>query len=313
MKTVVRILLALAIATLACSAFAEEKCTTWHPGAAPFAKSEAEAMKKLPWELQLWVSLAKVTAEEAVLIEKHIRAHPEGDVPLATIVKGQHFDWMASGEVKRPLISNLCFDPAYAEKNRDGKPVAYTALVGPQWTVQLPTRMLLITRPNRCYNWAGKWLPKPVAPPTKVAEECRTVEYTVLRGDKVRFAVLARKRLPASACWQLCDGDTCSAPPSPCDEPCDWFGPKSVIPTGFEPLHSGWYVAMAPRQSLRFPREVTSEYIALCVEREGLGESDSWIIQPSAWVGGVIKVIVPYGGQPWPAWGQVDMSRWRKP
>ncbi|MFI5260423.1 MAG: hypothetical protein ACHQU0_01340 [Candidatus Paceibacteria bacterium] len=131
---------------------------------------------------------------------------------------------------------------------------------------------------------------------------CATVHYTVAPGDEVRFAVLARKRLQASACWQLCDGDVCSAPPAPCDE-CDWTNPEEVIPDGFEPLHTGRYVAEASKQTLRYPIEVEANYIALCLTREGPGQSDSWIIQPAAWQGRAVHVVsVPYGGQEWPTW-----------
>lgn len=163
-----------------------------------------------------------------------------------------------------------------------------------------------------CGNVVGKrYVPRHVAtsvPPSS----CATVAFAVKPGEEVRFSVLAQRRLPASACWQLCDGNACSALPSPCDV-CDWIGPKSVIPAGFEPLHTGRYTAHAERQTLRFPREVEANYVALCVTSDKLGESDSWIVQPSAWRG-VSIVSIPYGGQQWPAWGKdkVDMSRWKK-
>ena len=111
---------------------------------------------------------------------------------------------------------------------------------------------------------------------------CATEKYSVEPGDEVRFVVAARELLPASACWQLCDGDTCSALPSPCDEPCGWAYPESIVPAGFVPQHSGKYVAKHAKQSLRFPKEVKNNYIALCVTRAGLGQSDSWIVPPKA-------------------------------
>lgn len=137
---------------------------------------------------------------------------------------------------------------------------------------------------------------------------CATVEFTVVPEDEVRFVILAKKRLPSSFCWQMCDGKDCAAPPSPCDD-CDWIGPKSVIATGFEPLHSGRYIARSAKQKLRFPRAAMVDYIALCVTRAGLGQSDSWIVPPKAWHGKSV-VSVPYGGQQWPAWGQYDPSKW---
>lgn len=151
---------------------------------------------------------------------------------------------------------------------------------------------------------APRLVPVPATPP-RAQEECATVEYAVMPGDEVRFAVLAQKRLPASACWRLCDGADCAAPPSPCDV-CDWIGPMSLLPEGFEPLHTGRYVAQSAKQSLRLPREARVNFVALCVEREGFGGSNSWIVDPSAWgaFGEGMAISVPYGGIVWPVWGE---------
>ena len=162
-----------------------------------------------------------------------------------------------------------------------------------------------------CGNVVGKRYAPPHVAVTTPPKPCATVEYAVKQGDLVRFAVLTygKDRLP-DACWQLCDGDECSAPPSPCQD-CDWIGPLSVIPSGYLPNYTGLYIAHGAKQTLRFPREVKANYVALCVTRGDLGESDSWVVQPSAW-GTATTVVVPYGGQEWPSWERVDMSRWRK-
>lgn len=139
----------------------------------------------------------------------------------------------------------------------------------------------------------------------QAVEQCATARYTVTQGDLVRFGVLAQRRLPASACWQLCDGDDCSMFPSPCDD-CNWFGPKSVIPRGFEPQHTGLYRAHSEKQSLRFPREVVTSYVALCVEREGLGESDSAVVFPPTW-GQDMVVTIPASG--FPLWGSQNIGK----
>lgn len=158
-----------------------------------------------------------------------------------------------------------------------------------------------------CGNVVGKPL---VSLPTRVVakEQCVTLEYNVKPGDEVRFAILARKRLPASACWQLCDGTECSALPSPCDT-CDWVGPKSVIQTGFEPLHTGRYIARAEHQTLRFPREVTSNYVALCDERAGLGESDADVVTPQDWQGRSVHHVP----SSWPLWGTTGNGSYKLP
>lgn len=161
---------------------------------------------------------------------------------------------------------------------------------------------------GECGNVVGKLL---VSPPARVAakEQCVTLEYDVIPGDEVRFAVLARKRLPASACWELCDGAECSAPPSPCDNTCDWIGPKSVVPAGFEPLHTGRYTAHAKHQVLRFPREVTSNYVALCDERAGLGESDADVVTPQDWQGRSVHHVP----ESWPLWGTTGAGSYQLP
>ncbi|GEM_PF-2013435 len=170
-----------------------------------------------------------------------------------------------------------------------------------EWNYTYQEKKYLLDVPLVCFNLSWRLGPRP---------PCETVTFTVEPGDEVRFAVFARKLLPASACWQVCDGDTCSAPPSPCDT-CNWAGPENVIPVGFSPLYTGRYRARAMRQTLRFPRAIHKNYLALCVTRVGLGESDSWIVQPAAWEGKSV-VSVPYGGQKWPVWGSdaIDWSRW---
>lgn len=155
----------------------------------------------------------------------------------------------------------------------------------------------LLYLPLVCFNWSWGY---------GESLQCATVEYLVAPGDEIRFAIFARKRLPSSACWQLCDGSECSAPPTPCDT-CDWVGPRSVIPTGLDPLHTGRYTARAEHQALRLPREAKDDFIVLCDERKGMSHSDSWIVPPTAWerFGGnrTDAVRVPYGGQDWPVWG----------
>ncbi|MCR4333479.1 MAG: hypothetical protein NUV60_00440 [Patescibacteria group bacterium] len=282
-------------------------------GIAPYAASQDAACKK---------------ASEAIdgfLMPSAVKNHFK--TKLESTCKGGETFWLTpdmlleqmwSGPDSRHKTAHLMNRESVAElpvlKSPDGRPyrkgsVAETAKAL-FWSFTYEGKTYVLYLPFVCFNWSWGFAPVPL--PERVIDACATVEYTVQVGDRVRFAVLARKRLPASACWQLCDGDDCAAPPSPCDT-CDWVGPKSVIPAaGFEPLHTGWYVARAEHQTLRFPLAVMSEYIALCDERDGLGESDSWIIQPSAWIGRT-TIVVPYGGQPWPAWGQVDMSKWRKP
>ena len=302
MKTIVRILLALATATLANSAHTTE-WNKWN--VAPYATSREEACKKAP--------IAVDGLNMPAAVKEHFKQ------TLGTTCKGgtevwltphQPLEQMWSGGKKPHVMNKVTVGELPVLKSPDGRTyrkgaVAETAKAL-SWTFAHEGRLYTLYLPYVCFNWSWGLAP------TVLAEECFSVQYTVEKGDEIRFAFLTRKRLPSSACWQVCDGADCAAPPSPCDT-CEWIGPKSVIPTGYEPLHTGRYIARSERQTLRFPREAASEYIALCDFREGLGESDAWIVQPSAWGVGVTTVVVPYGGQPWPAWGQVDLSKWRKP
>ena len=282
-------------------------------GIAPYAVSQEAACKKAAEAIDGFTAMPAA-------VKSHFKTK------LESTCKGGETFWLTpdmlleqmwSGPDSAHKKAHVMERAAVAElpvlKSPDGRPyrkgsVAETARAL-SWKYTYEGKTYVLYLPFVCFNWSWGFAFTPL--PEKVVEVCATAEYVVKIGDAVRFAVLTRKRLPSSACWQLCDGTDCAAPPSPCDN-CDWIGPKSVIPAGFEPLHTGLYIARAERQTLRFPLEVMKEYIALCIERDGLGESDSWIIQPSAWIGRT-TVVVPYGGQPWPAWGQVDMSKWRKP
>ena len=173
-------------------------------------------------------------------------------------------------------------------KNKD---TVFETVEALSWTFSYEGRTYVLYLPEVCFNWSWSVATTPPEP-------CATVAYTVSPGDEVRFAVLAQRRLPPSACWQLCDGIECSMFPSPCDE-CDWAGPLSAIPVGFNPLHTGLYVAHSAKQTLRFPREVMANYVALCVEREGFGESDADVVTPQDWQGRDVH-YVPAG---WPLWG----------
>jgi len=272
----------------ATTVFAAETEFTWqHFGADPYATSRGEAMRTRE-------SAFRKLGFPAPVVKLLVEATQKSGEKIR-IVNGDRFSTMLSkgGVVHRNVTVAFVMPPI------SGK-MEYAA-PAERWQVSWEGKTYTVILPEVCGNWSS------IAPSL---EACAMVEYTVQPGDGVRFAVIAQKRLPASVCWQLCDGSDCAAPPSPCDT-CDWVGPTSVIPTGFEPLHTGLYVAHSAKQSLLFPREVMENYIALCVERDGLGESDSWIVQPSAW-GSTTKVVVPYGGQQWPTWGQVDMSKWSK-
>ncbi len=161
-----------------------------------------------------------------------------------------------------------------------------------RWTYEGKTYVWTLFYVCGNQGWRVISIPTPV---------CATVTFTLKHpGEIVRFAILTDRRLPASSCWQLIDGDVHSALPSPCDT-CNWIGPRSVIPRRYKPLYTGLYTANFAKQTLRFPVEVKQEYVALCVTRKGFGESYAWVIPPKEWAGKKV-VRVPYGSQQWPVW-----------
>lgn len=288
--------------------YAAEVWNRW--GAAPYASSFAETCRKAPSALDGFGNMPLPVKNH---FKRALGSNCKGGTEV-WLTPHMPLEAMWSGGAKPHVMEHLTVGKLPVLESPDGRSyregsVAETAKAL-EWTYEFEGKVYALDIPDVCFNITWRFIQAPVIVATSVA--CKTVAYTVKPGDEVRFAILARRRLPVSACWQLCDGSECSAPPSPCDT-CDWTGPKSVIPTGFEPLHTGRYVARFAQQSLRFPIEVRENYAALCVEREGFGQSNSWVVQPTAWEADKTTVRVPYGGQEWPVWGRetLDMFKWQ--
>ncbi len=310
------VLLALAIAALASPAYSADGSPWSNWGVEPYAATFKEACAKAPAAIS---QFALPTEVKQYFVEV-VGVGCTGGKPV-WLTPNMTLEQMWTGGSKPHVMNRKSVAELPVPQSPDGRPyrkgsVAQTVKAF-SWGAIHEGKMYILYFPFVCFNWSWTFGPDPVLPPSApqvlaaaaVPEKCATVEYVVEPGDEVRYAVLARKRLPASACWQLCDGKNCSAPPSACDD-CDWMGPKSVIKDDLEPVHTGRYVATAARQSLRFPREVTSSYAALCVLRDGLvGESDSWVVPPSVWNGAVTSISIPYGAEEWPVWGQYDSSK----
>ncbi len=284
------IIIALLLAVLSAPAHATE--FQWkHFGAAPYATTRASAMRtresafrKLGLPAPVVALLMKATAKRGSPTTLVV-----GDKLTAMISKG--------GIVHRNVVV------AFVSPVRN---MEYAA-PAEKWQVSWRGKTYTVILPKICNNWSSI-----VTLPPKVAvTQCLTVTYTVKVGDEVRIAIFTKdsERLPASNCWSLSDGSKVSALPSPCTV-CNWEGPLSVLPNGYKPQYTGLYIARSRTQVLRFPRAVAKEYMALCVNRASLGESDSWIVPPSAW-GTSTEVHVPYGNAQWPVWGR-DAVTWRR-
>ena len=254
-----------------------------HFGVAPYAPTRASAM----WTQEGAFRKLGLPAPVVALLMKATAKHGSP----TTLVVGEKLTAMLSkgGIVHRNVVV------AFVSPVRD---MEYAA-PAEQWQVSWRGKTYTVILPKICNNWSSI-----VTLSSKVAvTQCLTATYTVKVGDEVRIAIFTKdgERIPASNCWSLSDGSNVSALPSPCTV-CNWSGPLSVLPNGYKPEYTGLYIAHSRTQVLRFPSEVAKSYIALCVTRAGLGESDSWIIPPSAWHSSV-SLTVPYGNVQWPVWG----------
>lgn len=272
------------------AAHAEEGFQWKHFGTDPYASTRVEAMRSRESAFRAMGLPTPVIRQFLQVTEK------PGE--KTRIVVGDHFSAMLSrgGLIHRDVTV------AFAAPIRG---MEYAA-PAEKWEVFWQGKIFTIFLPEICFNWSFK--SSDAAAVTVATASCATLNTVVAPGDEVRFAVLSRNRLPASACWQLCDGDDCSMLPSPCDT-CDWVGPLSVIPTGFVPLHTGRYVAKSAKQSLRFPSEAMSNYVALCDERTGLGQSDAVVVTPQDWQGRNVH----HTPREWPMWGTTGKGSYKLP
>ncbi len=280
-----------------------------HWGAAPYAHSFAEACRKAPKAIDD-MNLPQPVKEH---FKKVLGADCKGGRE-AWYTPGMQLEQVTSGPDRNhgsdwvmndvPVAKLLVLRSPGGRSYRPGS-VAETARVQ-EWSWTYEGKLYVWIIWHVCFNEGWRFGSPVLA--------CATVKYAGKPGVEYRFAVLTQKRLPASACWQLCDGDDCAAPPSPCDDNCNWIGPRQIVPAGFKPLYTGKYIARYSHQSLRFPLGVEQSYIVLCDTSPRLGQSDSWVVQPDAWKNGAVAIVrVPYGGQKWPVWGSdaIDLSKFR--
>lgn len=306
MTTTVVTALIVALLAMADSAQAADGKSWKNWGAAPFAHSLSEACRKAP------------EAIDGFALPQKAKEH--FNKAVGTMCAGGTEAWLTPGM----MLEQMWSGPDSHHKSSyimNKKPVEYLpVLKSPDgrkypkdsvgetakalsWTFAYRGNTYVLYLPSVCFNWSWGFI--------DTLGPCSRVEYSVMPGDIVVFAFMEKELLPASACLQLCDGDECYSLPSPCDD-CNWLDTLSVLPAWLKPLQTGKYVAKSAKQSLRFPKEAASRvYVGIAVTREGLGQSDAWVVQPSEWSPGVTTVKVPYGGQQWPAWGKVDLSKWR--
>ncbi len=292
-KTVIWFVLVCVVFAFANTAHASE--FRWrYFGAAPYATSRTLAMETRKSAF----SKLGLPSEVVALFMERTRTRGR----TVRIVNGDRLSAMISrgGVVHRNVLVDF-ISPLGSGKMEYAAPAE-------RWSVTWKGRVYTLFLPEVCNNWSVRVSTKKVH---TVAKDCVLVTFRVIPGDIVRYAVFTDGSRLSSSCWSLSDGNITSATPSPCTV-CDWSGPLQVLPEGSLVKYSGLYRARNRVQTLRFPRGVMQRYVALCVTRAGLGESDSWVIQPSAW-GSDVSLKIPYSGQKWPVWGisKIDWSRWK--
>jgi hypothetical protein len=158
-------------------------CHDWNPGAAPFASTAPESVAKLHSWLLIAVQEGKLTSEDAQYVEQYVHENPHGTP--ATIIRGAHFDFMASSERGKPVVSNLCYNPDdNAARTKDGNAISYKALNALNWVIKVPSgKTLSFNRFFICYNWAGEWIDVPSSPPPSETENCLTKHTQIPAGD----------------------------------------------------------------------------------------------------------------------------------
>jgi len=267
---IVPLLAALLFSTPASAAF------EWRNfGADPFASSRDDAMQDRERVFRESFGFSIACVAEAL----RVTSQPGATVRLNV---GDQLTVMLSGGFVSNPDTVIAFAPV-----RTGIEYAATA---ESWTIFCDGVERQILLPEICFNWS-------LRTPPRGQEVCLTAEFTVVPGDLVRWALLTRRPMPRSGCWEVCDGDVCSSPQTPCDN-CNWLGPLSRVPNDRVPLHSGTYTARATRQTISLPLAAGDEYLALCVDREGQGQSDGGVIEPSDWH----EFTYALPPQVWPVW-----------
>ena len=264
MKTIVRVLLALAIATLANSAYAEFQ---WrHFGADPYATSRAEAMRTrenafrkmgLPAPVIKQLMLATERPGEKVRLVV-------GDRLSTMLSKGSvvHRDVVVA--FVKPPISGRMEYAAPAEK----------------WQVTWEGKIYIVILPEICYNWSS------IAGP--LIKRCVELVFNAPVGGHVRWGVgTTSGPLPP---------DECNAQQQDNKPWTSWYGEcdTCVTATGYiqgilgdsaQIPHKYLYPVTHTRQTLRFSTEVWSKVVYICPEDASGKQTCGVYMRPQDWKG----------------------------
>jgi hypothetical protein len=232
-----------------------------NPGDNPFADTRAEAMARRE-EAFRRLGFTEAQIEAFIL---------QTDKPSAVVQihSGSTLGGMVGGGGKDYFDFPVNFVRA--------KPSLPVSAEAEMWQIEWEGQIYTIYLPTICNNWAFK----------VESAQCAVAQYETEVGDEFKFVVLTEgSYLPASACWEVCDGESCSAPPTPCTDGCNWSGIRESVPAEFSfAAHSGAYTTKSRLQTIRFPREVMQEYLGACVTRND-AQHNGILVRPEDWVNG---------------------------
>jgi hypothetical protein len=183
--------------------------------------------------------------------------NPEGK--LVYLNPGDRLEAMVFGQKRTRVWKNVIVGTMTLERG------VVKAVVAREWRVKGDDgRVIVIIRPDICYNWSWRAEtppPPPLREVTPQPEECAELYIPVQPGDKLTVTYRPKGYLPPpSVCFAAKQGD----------------GPFTVQPclTCFDVTTTG--------VTLRFSLEAITKEIGVCIERDGK-KSCLVVVEPTDW------------------------------
>lgn len=283
MKTIVRILLALAFAALASAAYAADPFEWKHFGAAPYASSRDEAMRTRESAFQklgLPAPVVKLLMEATQKPGEKIRL-VNGDRLSAMMSKGSIVHRNVTVVFVKPPISGKMEYAVPAEK----------------WQVSWQGKTYTVILPEICNNWSS--IAGPPLPPQK---KCVELTFNAPVGGHVRWGVgtLAGRSLLADECNAQRQGD---GPWVSWYGECDICIPaigyiRETIGGNARVFQKFLYPVTHTKQTIRFSTEVWANLVYICLEDASGRQSCGVYMRPQDWKG-QYRVDIPDGMWVW--------------
>lgn len=273
MKTIVRILLALAFAALAAQvAHAADPFEWKHFGAAPYATTRAEAMQTRESafkKLGLQAPVVKLLMEATQKPGEKIRL-VNADRLSAMMSKGGIVHKNVTVSFVRPPISGKMEYAAPAEK----------------WQVMWQGKTYVVILPEICNNWSS--IAGPPLPPAPPSKKCVELTFNAPIGGHVRWGVgTTTGPLPPDECnAQKQDSMAWTSWYGECDTCIPAIGYiRGILGGSAQIPHKYLYPVTHTRQTLRFSTEVWSKVVYICIEDASGRQSCGVYMRPIDWQG----------------------------